>query len=180
MTGSGNYGSGYGSGSGYGYGDGNGDGYGYGNGDGSGDGSGDGYGSGYGNGYGYGNGDGDGCGDNGASDFKKKGECHMTTRTKKTTKPVASKLYPVLITTLHRGVFFAYVSSKKGKNLQVRKCRNVVYWTSDSRGFLGLASRGPLAGSKVGPASDGELRDVTSVFDCTPDAVAAFEAAPWG
>lgn len=100
--------------------------------------------------------------------------------TKMTTEETTAKLRPVLVTTSHRGVFFGYAADTSGQTVTLKKCRNVVYWTSDLRGFLGLAVTGPTAKSKVGPAAPtSELRDVTSVTDCEPAAVAAFEAAPW-
>lgn len=96
------------------------------------------------------------------------------------TKTKASKSRPVLVTTSHRGVFFGYADKTTGTTITLKKCRNVVYWTSDLRGFLGLAVTGPSAKSKVGPAApSSEIRDITSVTDCEPAAVAAFEAAPW-
>ena len=85
----------------------------------------------------------------------------------------------VLVTTAHRGVFFGYAKDTSGDTIRLRSARCCIYWTSENKGFLGLASNGPTSGAKVGPAADLELRDITSVAECTPAAVTAWEAAPW-
>lgn len=85
----------------------------------------------------------------------------------------------VLVTTLHRGVFFGYAKETSGKTIKLRAARCCIYWPSEQKGFLGLASEGPLSGAKVGPAADIELRDITSVSECSAAAVTAWEKAPW-
>lgn len=89
---------------------------------------------------------------------------------------------PVLVTTSHRGVFFGYVNDSYSPGdalIHLRAARNVVYWPTEQRGFLGLASDGPKSGARIGPPADIELRDITCVAQCTDDAVAAFEKSPW-
>ena len=86
----------------------------------------------------------------------------------------------VLVTTLHKGVFFGYVTDTDGAIIKLRAARNCIYWPTDNRGFLGLASTGPVSGAKVGPAADIELRDITCVAECTPTAIENWEKAPWG
>jgi hypothetical protein len=85
----------------------------------------------------------------------------------------------VLVTTLHRGVFFGYAEDTGGNTIKLRAARNCIYWPPDNKGFLGLASGGPMSGAKIGPAADIELRDITCVAECTEAAVAAWEKAPW-
>jgi len=85
----------------------------------------------------------------------------------------------VLVTTSHKGVFFGYAKDTKGAVIKLRAARNCIYWPTDQKGFLGLASTGPVSGARVGPAADLELRDITSVAVCTPAAVEAWEKAPW-
>lgn len=92
---------------------------------------------------------------------------------------MANKERAVLVTTLHRGVFFGYAKETSGKTIKLRAARCCVYWPREQKGFLGLASTGPLSGAKVGPAADIELRDITSVSECPPAAVTAWESAPW-
>lgn len=85
----------------------------------------------------------------------------------------------VLVTTSHRGVFFGYAKDTSGATIALRAARNCIYWPSTQKGFLGLAAFGPALGSRIGPAADLELRDITSVAACTDEAVKAWEAAPW-
>jgi hypothetical protein len=106
----------------------------------------------------------------------------MTTKktAKKTTaKRTATKPRPVLVTTEHRGVFFGYASNTTGSTIKLSRGRNVLYWSADCHGFIGLAKVGPMPGSKVGPAADIEVRAITSVVEVTPEAVVRFEAEPW-
>ena len=102
----------------------------------------------------------------------------MTTE-KKTT---AAQPTPVLVTTEYRGVFFGYLTGEpRRERLTLERARNCVYWSADVRGFVGLAERGPSAGCRVGPAAPKmTLFGVTSVIECTPEAVARWEASPWG
>ena len=85
----------------------------------------------------------------------------------------------VLVTTAHRGVFFGYAEKTDGATIKLRAARNCVYWPAANKGFLGLASMGPVSGARVGPAVDLELRDITAVAECTPAAVDAWENSPW-
>jgi hypothetical protein len=85
----------------------------------------------------------------------------------------------VLVTTTHRGVFFGYASDTSGVSITLRAARNCIFWPADNKGFMGLASMGPLKGARVGPAADIELRDITLVAECTAAAVQAWESAPW-
>jgi hypothetical protein len=85
----------------------------------------------------------------------------------------------ILVTTAHKGVFFGYASDWSGSTIKLRAARCCVYWSSDLKGFLGLASTGPTKSCKIGPSANLELRDITSVAEVTPEAEAAWGAAPW-
>ena len=85
----------------------------------------------------------------------------------------------VVVTTQHRGVFFGYASATDGAIIKLRAARNCLYWSTDVRGFMGLAATGPTKNCRIGPAVDIDLRDITSVIACTPDAVTAWENSPW-
>ena len=85
----------------------------------------------------------------------------------------------VVVTTKHRGVFFGYASDTAGEIISLRAARNCVYWSTDVRGFMGLAANGPTSSCRVGPAADIELRDITSVMTCSPEATTAWEKSPW-
>lgn len=86
----------------------------------------------------------------------------------------------VLVTTEYRGVFFGYLAgvadyNRETRRITLHRVRNVIYW-SGKRGFLGLASHGPESGSRIGAeAPRVELHAVTSVTDCTEDAVKTFK-----
>ena len=85
----------------------------------------------------------------------------------------------VLVTTAHKGVFFGYATETGGAIIKLRAARNCIYWPTENKGFLGLASMGPIGNARVGPAADIELRDITCVAECTPEAVGRWESAPW-
>lgn len=85
----------------------------------------------------------------------------------------------VMVTTEHRGVFAGYTNDTSGDIIALRAARNCIYWSSDVKGFLGLASSGPTSSCKIGPAADIELRKITAVANVTPEAQAKWEAAPW-
>ncbi len=86
----------------------------------------------------------------------------------------------VLVTTAHRGVFFGYAAETGGETIKLKRARLCLYWSADVKGFMGLAASGPGASCRIGPAADIELRAVTAVLEVTPEAVAKWEAAPWG
>jgi len=99
----------------------------------------------------------------------------MKKRATKTSTPPA-----VLVTTAHRGVFFGYLTGKVDKTVTLKNARNCIYWSSDVRGFIGLAATGPSNLCRIGPRADIELNDVTSIVAVTPEAAAKWEAQPWG
>lgn len=85
----------------------------------------------------------------------------------------------VLVTTSYRGVFFGYATDVSGETIKLRAARNCVYWPAEQKGFLGLANVGPVKGARIGPAANIELRGITCVAECTPEATRAWENAPW-
>ncbi len=94
-------------------------------------------------------------------------------------KTTAAKERAVVVTTEFRGVFFGYATETSGETIALKRARNCIYWPSEQKGFLGLASAGPMRGARIGPAADIELRKVTCVAECSPEAIAAWEKAPW-
>lgn len=89
------------------------------------------------------------------------------------------ELRPVLVTTVHRGVFFGYTADSGGETITLEKGRNCLYWSADCRGFMGLAANGPTASCRVGPTATITLRNITSVSEVSPEAVQHWESAPW-
>ena len=96
------------------------------------------------------------------------------------TKKKTTKLRAVIVTTAHRGVFFGYATDTDGDTITLSRARLCVYWSADVKGFMGLASGGPTRSCKIGPPADITLRSITSVVECSPAAVKAWESAPWG
>ena len=85
----------------------------------------------------------------------------------------------VIVTTGRRGVFFGYATDTSGSSVMLKRARNCIQWRG-LKGFLALASEGPGSQCRVGPAADNfDVREVTGVIDCTPQATAAWESAPW-
>jgi hypothetical protein len=86
----------------------------------------------------------------------------------------------VVVTTSYSGVFFGELVEKNGDTVTLANCRNCIHWPESVRGFMGLASLGPLEGSRVSPASPRtELYGVTSISQCTDDAVKQWESERW-
>ena len=94
-------------------------------------------------------------------------------------KTKTKKERAVLVTTEYKGVFFGYATETDGDIIHLRRARNCLHWPIENQGFLGLASDGPLAGSRVGPPADITLRKITCVANVTPKAVEAWEKQPW-
>ena len=89
---------------------------------------------------------------------------------------------PVVITTEFKGVFFGYVAddSKLPSEVVLERARMAVYWSTETKGVVGLAANGPAAGSKVTAATPrATFYRVTSVLDCTPQSVERWEAGVW-
>jgi hypothetical protein len=85
----------------------------------------------------------------------------------------------IVVTTQHRGVFFGYATDIDGDVINLRAGRNCLYWSRATKGFMGLASTGPIGDSRVGPPVDIQLRNITSVLACSDEAAKVWESAPW-
>jgi len=83
----------------------------------------------------------------------------------------------ILITTLHRGVFFGFVPANQdmnAKTMALKDARCAIYWAT-TRGVAELASVGPNSKSRIGDrANIAAIHDITAVWECTPEAVAAW------
>lgn len=90
-----------------------------------------------------------------------------------------AKLRPVVVTTAHRGVFFGYAEKTDGETIKLKDARLCVSWSSDMKGFMGLAAFGPSSQCRIGPAADIELRNITAVLDVKPEAITRWENGPW-
>lgn len=90
---------------------------------------------------------------------------------------------PIMVTTLHKGVFFGYYPAdgdREATTVTLEKAQMAVYWPPEQRGVLGLAANGPVDGSRITPAvPEITLQDVTSLTVCSEEAAKAWEKAPW-
>ena len=91
-----------------------------------------------------------------------------------------SKEVALLVTTLHRGVFFGYGVSSDEKTITLKKAQMCVYWSADVKGVLGLASTGPSGSCRIGPAVPSiTLQNVTAITECSEEAEKAWHEQPW-
>jgi len=74
------------------------------------------------------------------------------------------------VTSEIKGIVFGYATDTDGDPIKLKRARNVISWSADIRGFIGLASLGPNANCRIGPAADIELRKITSVIEVSPEA----------
>jgi hypothetical protein len=87
----------------------------------------------------------------------------------------------VMVTTEFRGVFFGYMTDMaKDGSVVLKRAQNCVYWSSDVKGFMGLAATGPTENCKVGPAVPSiTLNKITAVVEVEPKAEEAWLKSPW-
>lgn len=93
---------------------------------------------------------------------------------------MAKKNPYVVVTTKHRGVFFGQLLERNGTEVTLANARVAVYWSKETRGFVGLAATGPLAGSRISHAAPRmEVLDVTAILHCSDAAVKEWESDKW-
>ena len=94
--------------------------------------------------------------------------------------PTKTKTKAILVTTEHKGVFFGYVPAKQdmaARTMALDNARCAIYWATKT-GVAELASVGPNSNTRCGArANIAALHDITAVWECTPEAVAAWESA---
>lgn len=81
---------------------------------------------------------------------------------------------PVLITTEFRGVFFGFIKNDKKlpEEITLTNAKNCIYWSSDCKGFLGLAAYGPTSSCRIGATiKEITLYKITSVTPVEEKAV---------
>lgn len=87
----------------------------------------------------------------------------------------------VVVTTAHRGVFFGKLLERNDGEVTLTDARVCVYWSPATHGFVGLANKGPQAGSKISPgAPKMVLPNVTCILECTAEAIKQWEKEIWG
>lgn len=92
---------------------------------------------------------------------------------------------PVLITTdsTKKGVFMGFIDEKDSnkETLEAEEVRMAIYWSTDVKGVIGLASNGPTKNCRISPAAPKAiLKGVTAVLQLTEKAVKAWRSEPWG
>jgi hypothetical protein len=79
-----------------------------------------------------------------------------------------------------RGVFFGEYVSQQKDIVVLTNARMAIYWPQGVKGVLGLASVGPLDGSRISPVVPRiKLNGVTAIIDCTQEASTLWKAGPW-
>lgn len=91
---------------------------------------------------------------------------------------------PVLITTdsTKRGVFMGFIDPNDAdkETMVAEEVRMAVYWHTDVRGVVGLASGGPTASCRISAAAKrATLKGVTAVMELTDEALKAWRKEPW-
>ncbi len=91
---------------------------------------------------------------------------------------------PVVVTTEHKGVFFGYCTKATedtlARTITLTDAQMCLYWSSEVKSVMGLASVGPSNTSRVSsPVPKITLTDTTSVMDATDKAVTAWQQRPW-
>lgn len=84
----------------------------------------------------------------------------------------------ILITTAHRGVWFAQVDEKKDLTTEtltdLKNCRMAIYWGT-TKGLHELCQKGPSKSSRISlPADIPVLHKITAVFAVTEEAAKAW------
>ncbi len=98
----------------------------------------------------------------------------------KSTVQTAPQPIALLVTTIHKGVFFGYGHLTTEKTIRLERAQMAVYWSSDINGITGLASTGPSKSCKIGPPAPAILlHDITSIMEVSAEAATKWEAAPW-
>lgn len=87
---------------------------------------------------------------------------------------------PIIVTTEHKGVFFGYAKPTQNSTIRLERARMCVYWSTDVKGVVGLAAKGPTAGCRIGPEAPAiTLHKVTSIMEVSKEAEAAWQKEPW-
>jgi hypothetical protein len=95
-------------------------------------------------------------------------------------KSKTQKLIPLLVTTVHKGVFFGYGVPTHEKTIRIEKAQMCVHWSADVKSVTGLAANGPTKGCRIGPAVPAlYLQDVTAVMEVSEEAAKKWGEAPW-
>ena len=88
----------------------------------------------------------------------------------------------VVVTTdsTRRGVFCGELLTEQDDVVELKDAKMAVYWSSNVKGVVGLASTGPLKGCRISPSIPKiKLNGVTSVMDCSKESTKNWEKETW-
>ena len=88
----------------------------------------------------------------------------------------------VVVTTdsSRRGVFCGELLTEENDVVELKNAKMAVYWSANVKGVLGLAVTGPLGGCRITPAVNKiKVNGVTSIIDCTNEAVENWSKEQW-
>jgi hypothetical protein len=86
----------------------------------------------------------------------------------------------VVVTTDKKGVFFGELLTENKDVVELANAKMCIYWCSEVKGVLGLASVGAIRGCRISPAVPKiKLNGVTAIMDCTDKAVENWEKETW-
>jgi hypothetical protein len=91
----------------------------------------------------------------------------------------------IVVCTAKRGVFFGYAPGSAQEivergSVTLQRARMCTYWSASTKGVLGLASIGPMHGSRIGPmVPEMACGEITAVLVCSGEAAEVWETCPW-
>lgn len=91
---------------------------------------------------------------------------------------------PVLITTdnTKRGVFMGFIKPEDAdkETLEAEEVRMAVFWSTEIKGVVGLAAKGPTKSCRISPAAKKAiLKGVTATLEISDEALVAWRKEPW-
>ena len=91
---------------------------------------------------------------------------------------MATKQIAVLVTTEYKGVFFGYIPQADftANETIMSQARNCIYWSSNTKGFLGLTADGPNDECRIGAMAGGDIvnKKITSITKVSEKAEAVW------
>lgn len=79
-----------------------------------------------------------------------------------------------------RGVFAGYLEKHTENEVVLSKAMMCIYWSKETKGVLGLASRGPQSGSRITDEVPSiKLNGVTSIIETTEEAKKTWQKKIW-
>lgn len=93
------------------------------------------------------------------------------------------EMIPIMICTEKRGVFVGMCEDPDAEPQILYDAQMIVEWSEETHGVMGIASRGPAEGSKIGPpvpSLSHKQKEITCVIRMTEQAIIKCREEPWG